>query len=409
VISNLITHILDLKLNKLANDLRCTYTRYADDLTFSTNEKEFPQQIARLVRGSDDKWVAGDRLLHLVYCSGFKLNHEKTRMQRRDSRQDTTGLIVNQKINVRHEYYKQVRAMCHHLFNHGFAHLGDVPVSNSTVGGMISFIYQIRRLRSLEFKEGERKAFFRSDQAGFTKLYGRFLDYQSFYGMPRPTIICEGKTDNIYLLSAIKVLHAKFPKLIAPGTKVPMQVQFFNYNHRSALFQDLSGGGEEMHRLLREFRDRIKYFKHGAAQPVIMVIDNDAASKGIFTYIGTIHSKPVTGMDPFYHVFENLYVVPVPKPAGGSAVIEDLFDPSVMKPLNGRTFNSSNKKFDQKVYYGKSEFANEIVAPQRATINFSKFEPMLTAFCDVIDHFATLSKMSAPASTTAMPATIAVP
>jgi RNA-directed DNA polymerase len=78
VISNLITHILDLKLNKLANDLSCTYTRYADDLTFSTNEKAFPESIARLVRGSDDKWVAGDGLLHLVYRAGFKVNHEKT-------------------------------------------------------------------------------------------------------------------------------------------------------------------------------------------------------------------------------------------------------------------------------------------------------------------------------------------
>lgn len=411
VVSNLITHILDIKLNKLANDLHCTYTRYADDLTFSTNEKEFPEEIARLVRGSDDKWVAGDGLQRLVYRAGFKLNHEKTRMQRRDSRQDTTGLIVNQKINVRHEYYKQVRAMCHHLFNHGYAHQGAnaTPLSNSTLAGMISFIYQIRRLKSLELPESERKDFFRMDQPGFTKLYGRFLDHQSFYGMSRPTIICEGKTDNIYLLSAIKVLFAKFPQLFEPGTKVPMKVQFFNYKHRSTLFQDLSGGGDEMFKLIREFRDRMQYFKHGAAHPVIMVVDNDPASNKIFNYISTVLGKTVTGTDPYYHVFDNLYVVPVPKTVGGSAVIEDLFDPSVLKPIGTRTFNPSNKKFDKSVYYGKSELANEIVAPKRTTIDFTKFEPMLKAFSDIIDDYAKVTAAAKLSPTVAVPPVAANP
>ncbi|SFK73401.1 Reverse transcriptase (RNA-dependent DNA polymerase) [Mesorhizobium albiziae] len=394
VVSNLITHILDIKLNKLANDLHCTYTRYADDLTFSTNEKEFPEQIARLVRGNDDKWVAGDGLLYLVYRAGFQLNHEKTRMQRRDSRQDTTGLIVNQKLNVRHEYYKQVRAMCHHLFNHGFAFSdpGKVPVSNHTVEGMLSFIYQIRRIRSQNLvveKEPERNSFFQTDQAGFTELYRRFLNYRSFYGMIKPTIICEGKTDNIYLLAAIRKLAPKFPKLIDPAQKLPLKVQFFNYSHRSALFQGLSGGGDEMYKLIKDFRERMKFFKHVPTQPVIMIIDNDAASTGIFTYVGTVHGTgPVSGLDPFYHVFENLYIVPVPTTAGVKAVIEDLFDPVVKKPISGRTFNSSNKSFDQTKFYGKNEFATKIVAPERATIDFTKFEPLLQAICDVMDHFA---------------------
>lgn len=396
VISNLITHILDIKLNRMSNNLHCTYTRYADDITFSTNEREFPANIARLVRGSHDKWVAGDGLLHLMYSAGFQINHDKSRMQRRDSRQDTTGLIVNQKLNVRHEYYKQVRAMCHHLFNKGFAYSGPgmVPVSNHTLEGMLSFIYQVRRLRSLSIvveAEIERNIFFQKDQAGFTELYRRFLNYRSFHGMIKPTIICEGKTDNVYLLSAIKKEAAKFPKLIDPTQKVPMKVQFFNYSHRSELFQALSGGGGEMLTLMKEFRERLKFFKHGPSQPVIMVVDNDKASNGIFTFIGTVHGTgPVSGADPFYYVFENLYVVPVPKALGSSGIIEDLFDPAVMKPINGRAFNPSNKKFDQKKFYGKNEFATTIVAPERTSIDFTKFEPLLQAICDVMDHFAAI-------------------
>ncbi len=383
VISNLIAHILDIKLNKLANALHCTYTRYADDITFSTNEKEFPQEIARLVRGSDDKWVVGDSVTWLIYRAGFQVNPDKSRMQRRDSRQDTTGLIVNQKLNVRHEYYKQIRAMCHHLFVHGYAHTGSkagsVPVSNATVDGMLGFIHQVRSIKNAPF--------FKLDQPGFSDLYGKFLDYQSFYGILRPRIIGEGKTDNIYIRAAIKRLAAKFPELIEPTTPVTLGVDFFHYNDRSALFQGLSGGTDEMHKLLSSYRTRTSAFKHIARYPVIMVVDNDAASAKIFAHLTNILGTPIGGTDPFYHVYENLYLAPIPKTTAHVA-IEDLFDPSVTaQTIDGRTFNPSNKKFDQTKFYGKNELATKIVAPQKATIDFSKFEPLLKAFVDIMADY----------------------
>lgn len=46
VISNLVAHVLDMRLVKLAARAGCTYTRYADDLTFSTNRKNFPTEIS---------------------------------------------------------------------------------------------------------------------------------------------------------------------------------------------------------------------------------------------------------------------------------------------------------------------------------------------------------------------------
>jgi retron-type reverse transcriptase len=385
VISNLIAHILDIKLNKLANGLHCTYTRYADDITFSTNENQFPEPIARLVRGSDDKWVAGDGTLRLLNRAGFQVNHDKTRMQRRDSRQDTTGLIVNQKLNVRHEYYKQVRAMCHHLFVNGYAHSGTkggtLPIKNQAVDGMLGFIYQVRSIKNASF--------FKSDQPGFSKLYAEFLDYQSFFGILSPRIICEGKTDNIYIRAAIKSLAAKFPRLVKPSVPPSLAVDFFHYNKRSDIFQDLSGGTGEMHKLLSSYRTRTSSFKHVARHPVIMVVDNDTAAAKIFTHLTNILGKPVGGMDPFYHVYENLYVAPIPK-AAGYAAIEDLFDTSVIaQTIDGRTFNPSNKKFDLTKFYGKNELATKIVAPQRAAIDFTKFEPLLQAFLDIMADYET--------------------
>lgn len=46
VISNLVANHLDIRLSKIATKNRCTYTRYADDITFSTNKREFPESIA---------------------------------------------------------------------------------------------------------------------------------------------------------------------------------------------------------------------------------------------------------------------------------------------------------------------------------------------------------------------------
>ena len=46
VISNLIAHLLDVRLARLAKAHKCTYSRYADDITFSTNRKEFPSDLA---------------------------------------------------------------------------------------------------------------------------------------------------------------------------------------------------------------------------------------------------------------------------------------------------------------------------------------------------------------------------
>jgi hypothetical protein len=80
VISNLLGHILDIHLNRLAKKWRCTYTRYADDLTFSTNESKFPAAIGQIVTGTTNRWVAGNDLLATVYKSGYQLNPSKAHL-----------------------------------------------------------------------------------------------------------------------------------------------------------------------------------------------------------------------------------------------------------------------------------------------------------------------------------------
>src|SRR6185437_5065944 len=99
VISNLIGSVLDVRLCALASGVGCTYSRYVDDLSFSTNKKDFPPQVAK--RTETHAWELGDKLHDVLNHTGFSVNASKTRMQYCTSRQEVTGLVVNQKVNIR--------------------------------------------------------------------------------------------------------------------------------------------------------------------------------------------------------------------------------------------------------------------------------------------------------------------
>jgi RNA-directed DNA polymerase len=111
IISNMICARLDAKLQQLAKEHQCTYSRYADDITFSTNRSKFPSALAHL---SDIGQVEiGDELSSVIQENGFQVNPKKTRLQVKQQRQEVTGLTVNKYPNVRRRYVKQVRAILH--------------------------------------------------------------------------------------------------------------------------------------------------------------------------------------------------------------------------------------------------------------------------------------------------------
>jgi len=109
VISNLIAHVLDMHLVKLAAKTGCTYSRYADDLTFSTNKRSFPPDIAQQSEVDTHQWMPSSKMREIVKHCGFQINSQKTNMQYWNSRQVVTGLVVNRKVNVRSEYHRNVR------------------------------------------------------------------------------------------------------------------------------------------------------------------------------------------------------------------------------------------------------------------------------------------------------------
>ncbi|GAA0695267.1 hypothetical protein GCM10009104_23690 [Marinobacterium maritimum] len=112
VISNLAATYLDKKLVKIAKRFHLTYTRYADDITFSSN-KPFPRSIVEKDKLEDGNYSykAGHLLEQTIKDSGFEINHNKTRLQHKSQRQEVTGLVVNEGVNINRRFIRKTRAM----------------------------------------------------------------------------------------------------------------------------------------------------------------------------------------------------------------------------------------------------------------------------------------------------------
>jgi len=90
---------LDSQLIDLARRSQSAYTRYADDITFSSSRRSFPKPIAYL-DSVTNQIVVGVELSKVVAHNGFQINQSKVRLQKTGQRQQVTGLTVNEKPNV---------------------------------------------------------------------------------------------------------------------------------------------------------------------------------------------------------------------------------------------------------------------------------------------------------------------
>jgi RNA-directed DNA polymerase len=113
LLSNLICAKLDSELSRFSTQYRCSYTRYADDMTFSTTRQMMP--FAQNVFQPDGATVCQvmPALRSIIETNGFRINESKVRLSNKRVRQEVTGLIVNQRINVKRRFIREIRAMLH--------------------------------------------------------------------------------------------------------------------------------------------------------------------------------------------------------------------------------------------------------------------------------------------------------
>lgn len=406
VISNLIGNILDSRLLALARDARCTYTRYADDLTFSTNEKLFPKEIAINVHGSE--WTVGKRLNKQVERAGFKLNPSKTRMSLRQSRQTVTGLVVNSKVNVNQDYYRKARAMCHSLFKIGAYHRtveDEIEFTDNTnlLEGTLSHIYFVKARRDRKSKVNRLaiKAGEFSPPHAPVDLYRKFLFYKHFAAPNAPLIVTEGVSDIAYLQCAIRALAKSFPALAEEKDgKIIRLVNFLKPSGTSRDVLNLGHGASGQASLVSQYTNNLKKYVHKPMQhPVIILCDNDDGPKTVFKNAKSKSGKTITKntTDPFYHLGENLYLVKVPEVAtSADRDIEDLFDPALLKTLvEGKPFDKKKDHGDETAY-GKVVFAEKVVRANAATVDFTNFSELLSRVDQCLTHYKTLVPVISP-------------
>lgn len=293
IISNMICARLDAKLKQLAKDHYCTYSRYADDITFSTNRSKFPSALAYL---SDIGQVeVGGELSSLIEENGFKVNSKKVRLQVEQQRQEVTGLIVNKYPNVPRKYIKQVRAILHawdkykiestaqnYFEKHAKYKYSNPsayrPPFQKVVLGKIQFIGMVKGKNSPVYLRLLRE---------FSRLAPEYFDSKRLMNLSitKPIVYTEGKTDRKHIEAALRNLK--------------LQGLFLNLTLEFA--EREKTGADANYELLVTTKDRIEENK----RPHIFIFDRDRLD--IFNRI--------KGNEEFKPWGNNVYsfAIPIPK------------------------------------------------------------------------------------------------
>ncbi|MFP2931732.1 reverse transcriptase family protein [Pyxidicoccus sp. 3LG] len=165
-ITNALCLRLDKRLSALAKRLGFTYTRYADDLTFSWTKAKQPK--AKRAQGAPVAVLLA-RVQGVVEAEGFRLHPDKTRVARRGTRQRVTGLVVNAakgqpEARVPRDVVRKLRAAIH---NREKGKPGREGETLEQLKGMAAFIHMtdpakgqafMKRLDTLAAKEQQPPA-----------------------------------------------------------------------------------------------------------------------------------------------------------------------------------------------------------------------------------------------------------
>jgi hypothetical protein len=138
VLANLAAWQLDARLLGLASSFDANYTRYADGLALSGDER-FARGITPFLAAVED--IARDE--------GYTLNERKTRIMRRSACQRVTGLVVNDHLNVARAGYDRLKATLHNCAKNGpqAENRANLPDFRAHLEGRIVWLENVNRAR----------------------------------------------------------------------------------------------------------------------------------------------------------------------------------------------------------------------------------------------------------------------
>lgn len=397
IISNLIGSTMDFYLLELAKRNKCHYSRYADDITFSTNLKHFPKDIAYSNKTNQHNWHPGKELIKIINKAGFKINNKKIVMSYSCSSQNVTGLTVNKKANIPKSYYKKTRAMVDCLTKWNHYYINDrldktTPETKkydhsqlSRLQGRLNYIYFIKTQIDAELSLNSNNIVGNiaiSDKA-YVKLYRKFIFYKYIIANSKPLIITEGKTDILHIKTAIKKID-NYPNLFSNGQ---LKLQFLKHDSQHSKIlkigdhKDTSGTAK-----IRNFLDNcyiyFKIFKKPLLNhPVIILLDNDKGiltlngnKKGKRNYLNEIKNKN------YSKIYKNLYVLPLRPFISSDDSSSKPTDIESLYPIEIETQFKTSKQ--SKIVFAKT------VIPNLPLKDFIGFDSVLSKISEIISNYS---------------------
>ena len=143
LLSNLAFLDLDKRLAGLAKKFSASYSRYADDMCFSSNDPQLNTILPQV------KYV--------VENCGYKLKASKTRVLRRNRSQIVTGVVVNQKLNVPRELKHNTRARLFKLKQSLLAGKAFDETEFTKLRGLVAYFQAVSVETSCKFRAAVRE------------------------------------------------------------------------------------------------------------------------------------------------------------------------------------------------------------------------------------------------------------
>ena len=278
--------------------------------------------------------------------------------------------------------------MAHNLYINGEFKINESIGTINQLEGRFAFIDQIEKYNNMQDTNNHSIRTLNHRE----KKYQEFLFYKNFCANSKPLIVTEGKTDILYIKSALRNMHEKYPNLIEKkDNEWIYKISFLHRSDKLRYFFDFNpDGADAMQNIYNMYtgagKTQVNYYEYfhekckvKMQQPIILLFDNEfEKGKPIKKFIGTCKCDEQNLQTTLYsHLIGNLYVQVVPlaylKP---SCELEDLFNDDILNlELYGRKFDRTGKA-DIAKYYNKDVFSKYIITHYE-TIDFSAFIPLL--------------------------------
>jgi hypothetical protein len=143
-VTNIICRKLDLRLRGISSKLGFTYTRYADDMTFSATGAD-EGNVKRLI-GFVKK---------IVKEENFSIHPDKFRILRKGARKEVTGIVVNVKTSVNAKELDRFRALIFQIEKDGLEgkHWNNSTNLLASIKGYASFVAMVDTVKGKALKE----------------------------------------------------------------------------------------------------------------------------------------------------------------------------------------------------------------------------------------------------------------